>query len=269
MYLQHYGLREMPFNITPDPRYLFFSRQHREAVNSLVYGIEQRAGFMALVGEVGSGKTTVCRAVLSRLPAGVETALVLNPCLTGNQLMQAILQDLGVEARTRDRLRLVEMLNQFLLDRANRGVNVAVVIDEAQDMSPELMEQVRLLSNLETDAHKLMQMVLAGQPELDRRLAMSELRQLRQRISIRCVLDPLEPEDVRGYVGHRLRIAGADDAGLFDDAALRVVHRASHGIPRLINKVCDRAMLAGFAAGVRRIGAAECKRAVREMEGIT
>lgn len=269
MYLDYYGLKELPFNITPDPRFLFFAPRHREAFDHLVYGIEQRKGFIALVGEVGSGKTTICRAVLSHLKGRMESALILNPCLTGTQLVRAILYDLGFPAAGRDRLSLIEQLNAFLLEKARVGVNVAVIIDEAQDLAPEVMEQVRLLSNLETDQQKLMQIVLAGQPELDHRLAGPELRQLRQRIGVRCRLDPLDEQDTRHYIEHRLRVAGAERTALFDAAATHLVFRHSGGIPRLINKICDMALLAGFAVGAQTLGGGEVKKALAELEGTT
>lgn len=272
MYLEFYGLRESPFNITPDPRFLFFTDAHQAAVDSLIYGIEARKGFLELVGEVGCGKTTLCRAVLARLARlaqGVQTALILNPSLSAIQLLQAILGDLGQPTRSRDRLRLIEQLNAFLLDRAEAGVNVAVIIDEAQNLSAEVMEQVRLLSNLETDQHKLMQIVLAGQPELERRLSQPDLRQLRQRLMVRATLGPLGEADTRRYVAHRLDVAGAEADVGFEEAALKLLHRGSNGIPRVINKICDLAMLAGYAAGRRQVGKAEVGRALVELEGMT
>ncbi len=269
MYLDFYGFKEMPFSITPDPRFLFLTRRHREALESLRYGIESRAGFMELVGEVGSGKTTICRALLARLPPHVETALVLNPSLTETQLIRAILGDLGFKVRSRDRLGLIEQLNGYLLDRARLGVHVTVVIDEAQDLSPAVMEQVRLLSNLETDQHKLLQIVLAGQPELDRRLADASMRQLRQRIMVKCRLKALDWEDLCAYVGHRLHVAGWRNGPLFDEAALRIVFRESRGIPRLVNKVCDRSLLAGYAAGRRVVSRERVREALEELEDVT
>ena len=268
MYLDFYGLREMPFNITPDPRFLFLSGQHRDAFDSLVYGIEERKGFLALVGEVGSGKTTVCRAVLSHLPPQVQTALVLNPALTGNQLIAAILKDLGAPSPGRDRLRLLEQLNGYLLDRARKGMNVAVIIDEAQDLTPEVLEEIRLLSNLETDQQKLMQIVLAGQPEFERRLARPELRQLRQRIMVKARLRPMDAEETGVYIAHRMAVAGAPPEVGFDADAVALVHTRARGIPRLVNKLCDRVLLAGYAAGERRVGRSAARRAIRELEDV-
>ncbi|MDZ4199422.1 MAG: AAA family ATPase [Kiritimatiellia bacterium] len=269
MYNHFFELREKPFNITPDPRFLYFSAQHREALDQLIYGIESRAGFIALVGEVGCGKTTLCRAMLARLPHYVESALVLNPCLTEIQLVQAILTDLGSPFHSRDRLKLIASLNEYLLDKMRKGINVVVILDEAQQMTPALLEQVRLLSNLETDQQKLMQIILSGQPELDQRLQEPGLRQLRQRIMMQCRLTPLDEPDTAGYIRHRLSVAGAPEDVGFDEAAVRLIHRRSGGIPRLINKLSDRALLAAYAVRARRVGREEARRALAEMEGLT
>jgi general secretion pathway protein A len=266
MYLEFFGFSEQPFNITPDPRFLYYSSRHREAFDHLTYGIESRKGFISLTGEVGAGKTTLCRAVLAALSSQVRTALILNPCLTETQLIRAILADFGLETRGHDVLDHIERLNVFLLEQAKEGHNVVLIIDEAQDLQPAVMEQIRLLSNLETDQHKLMQIVLAGQPELRERLARPDLRQLRQRILVSCRLDPLSEVETGEYIHHRLRVAGAGPEVGFDDAAVRQVHRHARGIPRVINAVCDNAMLAGFVGRTRRITAREVKRALAEME---
>ena len=268
MYLEFYQLKEPPFNVTPDPRFLFFASRHREAFDLVRYGIEQRKGFIVLCGEVGSGKTTLCRAVLASLPAQVQAALVLNPLLTETQLIRAILQDLGLPSASRDRLNLIDQLNSFLLQRAREGLNVAVIIDEAQNLTPAVMEQIRLLSNLETDQHKLLQIVLAGQPELKARLALPELRQLRQRILVACELLPLNEVEVACYLSYRLQVAGATAPDLFDPPATRLVHRHSGGIPRLINALADRALMAGFVAAAARIGKKEVIRAVEDLGGL-
>lgn len=268
MYLEFFGMREMPFNITPDPRFLYYSARHREAFDHLRYGIEHRRGFMALTGEVGSGKTTVCRAVLASLSDKVRTALVLNPSLTETQLLRAILHDFGLMPKGRDRLTYIEQLNEFLLQQMEIGCNVALFIDEAQDLLPNVMEQVRLLSNLETDQHKLMQIVLAGQPELDQRLARPELRQLRQRITITCSLQPLSEEETGFYIQHRLAVAGAADGVGFGPEAVRMVHKHARGIPRVTNTICDRAMMAAYVAGKRIIGIREVRRALADLESM-
>lgn len=267
MYLSFFHLSEMPFNITPDPHYLFFSRQHREAYNHVMYGIRERKGFILLTGEVGSGKTTLCRAVLAELGQNVQTALILNPRLTEAQLLRAILRDFGLSTTGKDMLKLVETLNTFLLQKMEAGENVALLIDEAQNLSPRLMEQVRLLSNLETTRQKLIQIVLVGQPELDEKLSDPSLRQLRQRITVRFRLTPLQEEEVAAYVTHRLNMAGGQDRIVFEPKAIHAVFRYSDGIPRLINAVCDHALLAGYVTGTWRIDAACVKRAIGQLEG--
>ena len=268
MYLAFYNLREAPFNVTPDPRFLFFTQEHREAFDSLRYGIEQRKGFITLTGEVGCGKTTVCRAVLSSLPPPTRTALVLNPSLTETQLLRAILADLGLKPHGRDRLAYIEQLNEFLLACDARNENVAIVIDEAQDLDPKVMEQVRLLSNLETDQHKLMQLILIGQPELAKRLRAPEWRQLRQRIMVHCNLRPLELDEVKHYLRFRMQVAGGGYPTHFDDGAIRLILKKSGGIPRIINMIADRSLLAGYVAGTHTITPQEVKKAVREMESM-
>jgi len=267
MYLSFYNLTEFPFNITPDPRFLYFTAHHREAYDHLMYGIKGRKGFIELTGEVGSGKTTLCRAVLAELGKEMETALILNPSLTETQLLKAMLNDFGIEVRGRDRLDYIERLNEFLLRKNREGANVALLIDEAQDLSPQVMEQVRLLSNLETDQHKLIQIVLCGQPELQKRLERPELRQLRQRITVRYRIPPLTLEETALYIRHRLAVAGSDGSVVFEPDAVREVHRYARGTPRLINAVCDNALLAGYVDGTRTIDARCVQRAIRQLEG--
>lgn len=266
IYLQFFGLKEAPFNITPDPRFLYFSPRHREAFDHLLFGIQDRRGFIELVGEVGSGKTTLLRAVLSSLPKNVQTALILNPSLSETQLLRAILNDLGLTVKGRDRLGYIEQLNQYLLFMNKEGYNVALFIDEAQNLLPDVMEQIRLLSNLETDQHKLMQIVLAGQPELEERLNRKDLRQLRQRITVRCRLDALNVEETGLYIAHRLRVAGAGDDIRFDEEAVKLVHKAAAGTPRITNTICDRSMLAGYVHNRQVIGEPEVRRALQEVE---
>jgi general secretion pathway protein A len=267
MYLDFYNLDEHPFNITPDPRFLYMAPQYREAFDHVVYGITARKGFIELTGEVGSGKTTLCRAVLTNLGDDVETALVLNPSLTETQLMRVMLNDFGLNVRGRDRLAYIETLNAFLLAKNREGVNVALVIDEAQDLSPRVMEQVRLLSNLETDQQKLIQIVLCGQPELKQRLDRPNLRQLRQRITVRYHLAPLTKAQVGAYIHHRLYVAGARADTTFSDGAVKEVYRFTGGCPRLVNAVCDNALLAGYVAGTRTVDATCVKKAICQLEG--
>ena len=245
---------------------MYFSPRHREAFDHLVYGIHQRKGFIELTGEVGCGKTTLLRAVLSQLPYDIETALVLNPRLNEDQLLRAILDDFGLTVKGSDRLAYVEQLNDFLLAKAEHGHNVVIIIDEAQDLEPQVMEQVRLLSNLETDEHKLMQIVLAGQPELRARLNQHDLRQLRQRILIRCHVEPLNDLETGEYIAHRLRVAGGGPDIQFSPDAVQGVYRYSSGTPRLINAVGDLAMLGGYAAQTRTIGSVEVDKALQQLE---
>ena len=267
MYLDYFNLKEPPFNITPDPHYLFMSRQHREAYTHVMYGIRERKGFIQLTGEVGSGKTTLCRAVLAELGHQVQTALILNPCLTETQMLRAILQDFGLKTTGKDMLSLIQALNTFLLARADAGENVALLIDESQNLTPKLMEQIRLLSNLETTRQKLIQIVLIGQPELDEKLNAPALRQLRQRITVRYHLGPLEEAEIGPYIAHRLKTAGADGRLVFDAKSTRLAHRYSQGIPRLINAVCDNALLAGYVASSWTIDGSCMKRAIAQLEG--
>ena len=268
MYLDFYGLAEPPFSLTPDPRFLFLSRRHREGLEQLLYGIREKKGFIQLTGEVGSGKTTLCRAALAQLGATTKTALVLNPILSSTQLLRTILTELGIQPAGRtDRAVYLEQLNQFLLAQVPAGNEVVLFIDEAQDLSPELLEQVRLLSNLETDQKKLLQIVLLGQPELKEMLDRKSLRQLRQRISVRYHLTPLAREEMDLYIQWRLQIAGANGRPTFTSWALRKIYGYSKGIPRLINAVCDTTLLAGYAEGTDELGARQVRRAIHELEG--
>ncbi len=270
MYETYYGLSASPFNITPDPRYLFFSRRHREAFEYIMFGIAQRKGFIQITGEVGAGKSTLCRAVLAVLDetgGGYATALILNPVMTGVQLLRSVLTELHIDDRGNDRVRLVQRLNAFLLDRAHAGEDVVLILDEAQDMSAELLEEVRLLSNLETEDRKLLQIVLVGQPELREMLDAQKLRQLRQRITVRYHLGPISKAETEDYILHRLKIAGATGRPTFTKQALRSIHRYSRGVPRLINAVCDKALLAGYVEERDHLGWKQIRRAIRDLEG--
>ena len=267
MYEEYYGLKAPPFNITPDPAYLFFSRRHRQAFEHILFGVSERKGFIQLTGEVGAGKSTICRKVLEELREGYATALILNPVMTPIQLMRSILRELHLDDTGNDRVRLVERLNEFLLDRAHAGVVVVLFIDEAQDMSEELLEQVRLLSNLETDQHKLLQIVLIGQPELRDRLERTELRQLRQRITVRYHLGPIDRQETVAYIQHRLLIAGSNGRPTFSRPAYRAIHRYARGVPRLINAVCDKTLLCGYVLGRDHLGWWQVRRAIPDLEG--
>ena len=267
MYLGFYSLREHPFNLTPDPRFLYYTRHHREAYEHLLFGIIKRRGFIELTGEVGSGKTTVCRAVLDSLDSNTETVLIVNPPPTEPQLLRAILTDLGVPNPGRSRMDYLEALNEFLLDRNSEGKNVALFLDEAQGLRPQILEQLRLISNLETDRTKLIQIILCGQPELQFRLARPDLRQLRQRITIRYHIPPLTRAETDGYIAHRLKVAGSRGRIVFAPPALRKIYRHTKGHPRAINAVCDHALLAGYVNRTFVIDSVCIKKAIRQLEG--
>ena len=267
MYLDYYGLSEAPFDITPNPRFLFYSAKHREAINHLLYGIRERKGFVQLTGEVGAGKTTLCRAMLEQLDGHYATALILNPVMSPDELMKAVAIEFGLPVNGLDRLDTLAVINQFLLQQVERGKESVLIIDEAQDLTDELLEQVRLLSNLETDNRKLLQIVLLGQPELRERLNNPRLRQLRQRITVRYHLLPLRRAEVNQYIQHRLEVSGAKGAPYFTQPALWRVYGYSKGIPRLVNAVCDKALLAGFVQQQERINFGMIGRALRELEG--
>jgi general secretion pathway protein A len=267
VYLEYYGLSLPPFDLTPNPRFLFYSAKHREAFNHLLYGIREPKGFVQLTGEVGAGKTTVCRAMLEQLGDRFATALILNPVLNADQLMKAIAMEFGLDVRNMDRLDTVAALNQFLLRQAELQLDAVLIIDEAQDLTDELLEQVRLLSNLETDDRKLLQIVLMGQPELRTRLNAHALRQLRQRIMVRYHLKPLSRAEVGQYVRHRLQVSGAKGSPSFTAGALWRLHRYSGGIPRLVNAVCDKCLLAGFVQNEDQIDFRKVGVAIRELEG--
>jgi len=265
MYCAHFGLREKPFSLSPDPRYFFLSESHREALAHLLYGIEQGEGFIAIIGEVGTGKTTLCRALIQRLGQGTEIAFLWNPELSGLDLLRAISHEFALPSEGRSLGQLQEQLNRFLLEKKREERRVLLVIDEAQNLSDQTLEQIRLLSNLETDRFKLLQIVLLGQPELEVRLGRDELRQLRQRIGVWWRLAPLSQQETGEYVAHRLRIAsGGQGTQLFASAALREVYRRSGGIPRLVNAICDRALLVSYAEDAPRVELGAARKAARE-----
>lgn len=269
MYLEYYSLTEAPFDITPNPRFIFYSAKHREAFNHLLYGIRERKGFVQLTGEVGAGKTTLCRAMLEQLNGVYSTALILNPVLSPDQLMKEIAREFGLPVASLglDRLEIVAMINEFLLRQVEAGRESVLIIDEAQDLTDELLEQVRLLSNLETDNRKLLQIVLMGQPELRERLNAYNLRQLRQRITVRFHLEALTRLEMNQYIQHRLEVSGAKGAPYFTEPALWRVYLYSRGIPRLVNAVCDKALLAGYVNQRERIDYRMVGNAIRDLEG--
>jgi general secretion pathway protein A len=270
MYTSFFGLGEKPFAITPDPRYLFMSERHAEALAHLLYGINEAGGFIQLTGEVGTGKTTVVRSLLERMPGHADVAVILNPQLTPVEFVLTICEELGIFMRDDDASSikdLVDLLNKRLLDAHSKGRRVVVIVDEAQNLTPETLEQVRLLTNLETASQKLLQIILIGQPELREVLARVELRQLAQRITGRYHLDPLSRAESAAYVNHRLKVAGSATGEIFSATALREVHRLSNGIPRIINVICDRALLGAFTQEQHRIGPSLVRDAAGEVYG--
>ena len=267
MYTAFYGLNEKPFALAPDPRFLFLASSHREALAHVLYGVEQGEGFIAVTGEVGTGKTTLCRTLLERLGPDTEVAFVFNPNLSGEDLLRAICSEFGLDTEGRTRAQLADQLNLFLLEQKRARRRALPIVDEAQNLASETLEQIRLLSNLETSTSKLIQILLFGQPELDDKLDSHELRQLRQRISVRWSLGSLSAAETREYVRHRLRIAAEEGPEIFSLRALSEVHRRARGIPRLVNLLCDRALLAGYAAAQKRIGPDRVGVAAREILG--
>jgi len=269
MYTSFFGLQEKPFAITPDPRYLYLSERHAEALAHLLYGINEAGGFVQLTGEVGTGKTTIIRSLLEQLPSHADVALILNPRITPAEFLLTICEELHIQVPEPGRgstKTLMDLLGRHLLESHARGRRVVLIVDEAQNLSPQTLEQVRLLTNLETATTKLLQIILIGQPELRALLDQPDLRQLAQRITGRYHLSPLSAEESAGYVKHRMRVAGAT-AEAFSRAALREVHRLSGGIPRVINVICDRALLGAFTREDHRVGTGLIRQAASEVYG--
>jgi|YNPNPStandDraft_1061719.scaffolds.fasta_scaffold09594_1 general secretion pathway protein A len=267
MYCDFYGFREKPFSITPDPKFLFLGATHKEAFAHLVYGIRERGGFITITGEIGTGKTTLCRALLSHLSEDTLVAFILNPTLSAIELLKSINEDFGIPSTGETRKDLIDELNRFLLQKRREGKNTVLIIDEAQNLDPEVLEHIRLLSNLETDTEKLLQIILIGQPEFRSILARPALQQLNQRVTVRYHLQPLSREETEAYIRHRLSIAGAEDKVRFSPKAVKKIYAYSGGIPRLINVLCDRCLLAGYSLGRRDIDASMVERAQREVAG--
>ena len=251
--LAFFGLEQKPFNPTPDPRFLYLSPGHREGLSQLLYGVQEHKGFILLTGEVGTGKTTLLRTLLSRLNGNTASAFVFDTTLPFEGLLEYMLEDFGVAKPGESHVQRLIALNNFLIERRRAGQNTVLILDEAQNLDLRALEQIRLLSNFETETEKLLQILLVGQPELLDKLGRPELRQLKQRIGLRCRILPLTADQTRDYIRTRLRIAGARDLGLFSDAAIARIAEYSGGIPRLINTLCDHCLMIGYADQIRRI----------------
>ena len=247
MYKKFFGLKENPFNVNPDPRYLFLTHHTQEALACLTYGIETRKGFILLTGEVGTGKTTIINKLLEWLhKERVSTAFVFNPRLSVMQFFEFMMADFGIPCESLQKGQILLKLNQWLLERYQAGERAVLIVDEAQNLSPQMLEEIRLLTNLETSTEKLLQIVLSGQPELDQKLSQPQLRQLRQRITLRAKTRPLTIEETQGYIHERLRIAGAENTEIFSPEAIATVHRYARGIPRVTNLLCEHALVSSY-----------------------
>ena len=269
IYQDFFGFSEKPFDLTPDPKYLYLSPKHKEVLAHLVYGLQENNGFLKIVGEVGTGKTMICRSFLRELRSDFNIAYVFNPCINSLELLQTINTELGIPGKSKSKKKLVDVLNRFLLEERAKGHRVVVIIDEAQDLEPMVLEQLRLLSNLETDTEKLIQIVLIGQPELDKVLAKEGLRQLRQRITIQWELLALNLEETRGYIQHRLNVALGKGKVRFSRQAVEMVYRYSRGIPRMINVVADRTLLIAFTQSTKKITPKIVQLAVSDIGNLT
>ena len=268
MYTKYFNLKQKPFSLNPNPSFVFLSKQHKEAFAHILYGINNRHGFIELLGEVGTGKTTVLRTILGQFQdKNYRFAFIFNPCVSATELLRKIHQEFGITPDGRDINSLLNTLNDFLLEENHSGRTVVLVIDEAQNLKPEVLEQLRLISNLETNVDKLIQIILSGQPELNRLLRRHDLRQLNQRIAVRCKLGALSRNETGAYIRHRLKIAGAGTANrvIFSDLAIFMIHMYSRGVPRMINILCDRALLATYADGRHMVSPPIVYRAIREL----
>lgn len=266
MYEKFFYLNEKPFHITPNPKFLYMAKYHRIALDLLTYGINDRKGFILFTGEVGTGKTTICRALMAALPKSVDSALIMNPLMSDTDLLQTITQEFGVKSRTKTVKGYLDALNKYLIKVSKKNGTAALIIDEAQNLPPETLETIRMLSNLETDDEKLIQIVLVGQPELKDLLKLPSMRQLNQRIVVRCHLEPLGEGETESYIQTRLFVAGGRGTVRFTDDAINAIFNKSNGIPRLVNIICDRALTAAFVDDKREVDKRVAVKAMDELE---
>ena len=266
MYTEFFGLSQKPFTVTPDPRFLYLTPDHREAVASLIYGIRERMGIVCLIGEVGTGKTTLLYKLMDDLDEDIRAAYIFNSKITFKELLKGIFSQFGIPCERKSTFTLFEELGRFLRKQMLEGKIVALIIDEAQDLRPSVLEHIRLLSNMETPREKLLQILLVGQPELGEKLRGEKLRSLRQRVTMLRFIHPLREGEIRDYILHRLRIAGANSPNIFSPNAISRIFHYSRGVPRLINTLCDNAMLIGYGTGRKRIEEAVIDEVIGDLE---
>jgi general secretion pathway protein A len=267
MYAAYFGLKENPFSLSPEPRYLFLSEQHRDALNCMIYGIKEKKGFVLISGDIGTGKTTICRSLINLLDDSVETALIFNTAISDLDLLETVIGEYGIAiiSGSRTKKNYIDVLNDFLLRNFAAGKTAVLVIDEAQNLSHGVLEQIRMLSNLETETEKLIQIILIGQPELSNTLMLPALRQLNERITVRYDLKPLSSPEVREYIQHRLMVAQGPGSLQFTKGAFNLIYTFTEGIPRRINALCDRALLIAYTKNVSKIDRKIVKLAVHDI----
>jgi general secretion pathway protein A len=269
MYEKFYGFRERPFEITPDPKFLYLSENHKEALAHLTYAVRERRGFTVVTGEVGTGKTILVQTLLSKLDGNTKTAYLFNPMMGSTDFLHYICQDLGLKSQNKSKGQYLSQLHKFLMSCYSKNETVVLIVDEAHKLDPKLLEEVRLLTNLETSKNKLLQVILIGQPELNEIMEKPEFRQLKQRVSLRYHVHPLNKEDTKKYVRKRLRVAGTFNLNIFTPKALNKIYRYTKGIPRLINIVCDNALLMGYATDQKVIGRKIVHEAIKNLDGFS